>query len=418
MTPLIVSTNNRVADWLWYSAHTIVGVMPVVMAIGHRSSTLVIACATVAVVAAMAFEARVREWLTEAAEGLRTPLGIVVLAFLAFAALSMLWSVAPAASFRVYSEFALTLGGVFILGFALPRRMPRAGPLLLATSVTVACVVIILDLWSDLAVRRAFGLRSFSFIFNRPVLTLLVLTIPLLWLLARRGHVRVAAGVLALVTATILYSDSQAAILGLLAALVAYALARHSTRFAVPLLAGCLAVAIMFAPLTGFIAEQVLPSSVYDRLASANSRARVEIWKRFGAAVQRAPVVGSGFGASPGFAQTHVAQEIATAEQVAVNDPAVAALWHPHNAALQTWFELGAIGIVLGMIALMLLLTTIATCPRELVAVSLALVAAVTAVSLVGHGAWQGWWAAAIGAAVVWLRYDARHLSDGGHERL
>jgi hypothetical protein len=34
----------------------------------------------------------------------------------------------------------------------------------------------------------------------------------------------------------------------------------------------------------------------------------------------------------------------------------------------------------------------------------MALLAAVVAISLIGHGAWQGWWPAAIGAAIVWLR--------------
>ena len=34
----------------------------------------------------------------------------------------------------------------------------------------------------------------------------------------------------------------------------------------------------------------------------------------------------------------------------------------------------------------------------------LALLGGVAAVSLVGHGAWQGWWAAAVGAAIVWFR--------------
>jgi exopolysaccharide production protein ExoQ len=32
-------------------------------------------------------------------------------------------------------------------------------------------------------------------------------------------------------------------------------------------------------------------------------------------------------------------------------------------------------------------------------------------VSLVGHGAWQGWWAASLGTAVVWFRVAARQES-------
>jgi O-antigen ligase len=418
MSPLIASTNSRIADWLWYSAHTILGVMPVVMAIGHRSSTLVIACATAAAVAAMTFEGRFRLWLVEAAGALRTSLAVAVLAFLGFAALSILWSIASGTSVRAYAEFILTLGGAFVLAFALPRRMPRAGPLLLATSVAVACFVIILDLWTGLASRQALGVRSASFIFNRPTLTLLVLTIPLLWLLGRRDHLRVAAGVLALVTATILYSDSGAAVFGLLAGLAAYALARHAGRCGVSLLAYCLAAAILLAPISGAIADRVLPLSMHETFAGTNSRARIEIWKKFGEAVWWAPVLGSGFGASPRFSEIYAAQLSAGAHQVDLDDPAVFALWHPHNAPLQIWVELGAVGTILGMTVLMLLLSMIAKLPGELVAVSLALVAAVAAVSMVGHGAWQGWWAAAIGAAVVWLRYDAKEVCDERHERI
>lgn len=403
---------HRAADWLWFSAHTILGVMPVVMAIGHRSGTLVIALASAAALGAMTAEGRLQAWLAEASKALRNPLGLLVLAFLGFAALSITWSIAPGTSLQTYAQFALTLAGVFLLAFALPRRMPRAGPLLLATSVAVACVLIMLDLWTDSAVRRAFGLRSFSFIFNRPVLTLLVLTIPLVWLLVRRGHLWVTAALVALVTATILQSDSGAAVLGLLAGAAAYGLASLASRFATALVAFCLGAAILLAPLTGEIAELVLPSSVHDNLAGANTRPRVEIWKRFGEAVRRDPLLGAGFGVSPRFPETRVAREIAP------DDPSAFAYWHPHNAALQAWVELGAIGAVLGIGILILLLSKIAAYPPELLPVSLALVAAVSAVALVGHGAWQGWWAAAIGAAIVWLRYDAKTLCDGRDERV
>jgi hypothetical protein len=40
-----------------------------------------------------------------------------------------------------------------------------------------------------------------------------------------------------------------------------------------------------------------------------------------------------------------------------------------------------------------------------------ALLGAAASVSLIGHGAWQGWWAASIGAAVVWFRVAARQES-------
>jgi hypothetical protein len=43
---------------------------------------------------------------------------------------------------------------------------------------------------------------------------------------------------------------------------------------------------------------------------------------------------------------------------------------------------------------------------------ALALFATVAAISLVSHGAWQGWWAAAVGAAIVLARAVERLASN------
>jgi O-antigen ligase len=389
---------SRLADWFWIAAHSILGSMPVVMAIAHRSSPLVLAVALAAALAAMLAEGRVRPWLTEAAAALSTPLGLAVLAFFAFAAVSIAWSDIPGTSAVTFIEFGLTIAGAFVLGLVLPRRMPVRKPLLLATSMCLACVLILGQLWTDVAARRLAGMRSEDFIFNRPSLTVLLLIIPLAWLLLRGGYRRLATVVLVLVGVTLAQSSSGASVLGLLAALGAYALARFAGRKAVAVMAGCLALAIMIAPVMGTIADRVLPSAVHDSLARANTRARVEIWKRFGEAVWQDPVLGAGFGVSPNFARDGATLESGPGRSFTVF------LWHPHNAALQVWVELGAVGAMLGLIIVMLLLSRIARLPDEFRAVSLALLAAVAAVSLVGHGAWQGWWPAAIGAAVVWLR--------------
>ncbi len=389
---------SRFADWFWIAAHSILGSMPVVMAIAHRSSPLVLAVTLVAALAAMLAEGRVRPWLAEAAAALTTPLGLAVLAFFGFAAISMAWSDIPGTSAVTFIEFGLTLAGAFVLGLVLPRRMPVRRPILLAISMCLACGLILGQLWTDVAARRLVGLRSEDFIFNRPSLTVLLLIIPLAWLLLRGGYRRLAAVVLVLVGATLAQSSSGASVLGLVAAIGAYAFARFAGRKAVAVVAGCLALAIAIAPVMGTIVDRVLPPAVHDSLARANTRPRVEIWKRFGEAVWHNPVLGAGFGVSPSFARGGAAPESAPGASPTV------LLWHPHNAALQVWVELGAVGAILGMAVVMLLLSRIARLSGEFLAVSLALVAAIAAVSLVGHGAWQGWWPAAIGAAVVWLR--------------
>ena len=139
--------------------------------------------------------------------------------FSSFAALSTTWSAAPRLSLATLAEFGAALGGAFIVGLVLPRRMPQRRPLMLAASLGLACAAILLQLWTDLAIRRAVALRADDFIYNRPTLTVLVLTISLAWMLLRGGHRRTGWLVLAAAGATIVISSSGAAVLGALVAL-------------------------------------------------------------------------------------------------------------------------------------------------------------------------------------------------------
>jgi O-antigen ligase len=76
---------------------------------------------------------------------------------------------------------------------------------------------------------------------------------------------------------------------------------------------------------------------------------------------------------------------------------------HPHNLPLQIWTELGIVGAILALAVVVLLLRAIRQQSRLVASTSLALLAAAGAVTLVGHGAWQGWWAASLGASVAWM---------------
>jgi O-antigen ligase len=88
------------------------------------------------------------------------------------------------------------------------------------------------------------------------------------------------------------------------------------------------------------------------------------------------------------------------------------AIGHPHNAALQIWTELGAVGAVLALGIVLLILYYVALQPHPIGSMSLALIAGATPVALVGHGAWQGWWAASLGSAIIWLLVVNRLRSE------
>jgi O-antigen ligase len=122
----------------------------------------------------------------------------------------------------------------------------------------------------------------------------------------------------------------------------------------------------------------------------------------FGAAIRERPWIGSGFGVSPRLGDSAVAAQVAPERRMLL------AVGHPHNAAVQIWTELGAVGAVLAVVVLLLTLRALGRFGPPNFAPMLALAAAIAAVSLVGHGAWQGWWPAAIGTAVVWFRFALR----------
>ena len=80
------------------------------------------------------------------------------------------------------------------------------------------------------------------------------------------------------------------------------------------------------------------------------------------------------------------------------------AVGHPHNAALQIWAELGVGRRLPGRPRARADAAVHAGDGRPDRAVGHRAHGGGGGRSLVGHGAWQGWWAAAIGAAIVWFR--------------
>jgi hypothetical protein len=371
--------------------------VPFAMAVAHRSAPLVAGTGTALALAALTVEGRLVALLREACGLALTPLGAASLAFLVFAAASVAWSPDPGASAYGFIEFIVPVSGALGLALALPGRTPRWAFLLLAVMAIAACVLTF-EVWTGMAVRRAIGVRWNSFVYNRPALTLLALAPPLLWGLAAQGRRWLAAACVVLIASAILQSDSGAATFGLAAAVLAYLVARFSRAAALAVATAGIVLAVALAPVAGELMQRAIPASWHEKLSGSNSQARVDIWRSFGAAVREQPWLGAGFSVGAAFPQSEGAKRV---------DPGYAtllAVGHPHNGALQLWTELGGVGAFLALVVLGLVLRLVATLPDDLFAPAFALMAAVVSVSLVGHGLWQGWWAAAIGSAIVWFR--------------
>ena len=405
-------TRRLVAARLGTGSAVVLALLPLGMALANRSAPLLIALSALLALAAALAEGEGAAVADRLRAVSRTPLGVAAASFLAFAAASLAWSPRPDLSLHAFGEFALPIGAALLLAVTLPLRMPRAAPLIVLACIAASCAVILADLATELRARHLLGLRAESYIHNRPALTLLVLMPALPGFLPVNPGRSSAGGtvlaVAALAALTILASDSAAAALGLACGCLAFAAARAAPRLALGLAASGVALSLLLAPTLGDVAVRLAPAPLHERLAGAHSAERVDIWRSFGAAVREAPLIGSGFGVSPRLHETPVAGGVPPERRTLL------AVGHPHNAALQIWVELGLVGALLALGISLVVLRAFAALPTERLAPALGLFAAVAAVSLVGHGAWQGWWPAAIGAAIIWLRAaDARREREG-----
>lgn len=386
------------SDVLWRASVVVLALLPVIVTVAHRSAPLVLVVSALLALIALWRERGVADLVGRALTILQTPLGSAVTAFLAVTAIATAWSPVFVDSAYSWAEFVMPLAATLILALTLPERAPRSALTLLGASVVAASLLILLELATGQEVRHSLGMRSNSFIFNRPALTLLVLAPPLLSAFFRRGEFWFAIPVAVFATAAILRSDSGAAAFGLFAGGFAFLIAWYSRKAALTLAAGSFVFAFATAPVSGEALHRLIPASGHQALASTNSQARVDIWRSFGAAVRVRPFLGTGFAPGPAFANSR------TAAQVDPSYRTFLAVGHPHNAALQVWAELGAAGAFLALAIMLLVTRQLARSPPQELAPSLALLAAAAAVSFVGHGVWQGWWPAVIGAAIVWFR--------------
>ncbi|WP_232629739.1 O-antigen ligase family protein [Methylobacterium sp. Leaf118] len=368
------------------------------MALANRSSPLVIA------IAALLFLAgAVTERGTGAAGALlrplTTPLGAAGLAFLGWCLVSFAWSPFPALSGQVLSEFAVTVAGAYGVARLAPARMPAWGPPLAAGLLAGACLFIMASLALDLAPQQALGQRTALYMFNRSLLTVVLIAGPLAAVLALRGQRLAALALLGVCAVAILRSISGAAALGLLAGLLLFLVARLlPKRVGVSVAGAVLALAFALSPVEGDLLHRVMPEAAHERLIQSSSRARVAIAQSFGAAVRAAPWIGSGYGTGARFAEVPAAQSLGPEMHVMLG------VGHPHNSFLQIWSELGLVGAILGALIGFLVVRAAAALPRRQCAVALGLLGTAVAVMFVEHGAWQGWWTAGCGAALAWLK--------------
>ncbi len=319
---------------------------------------------------------------------LRAPLALVLAALLLWAAATTLWSPDPTRAIRLlFSVFAIVLGGALLLAGGrsvnddgrrqLENALMGGGLLFLALALVEGATsgAILRGLRGEIAV-EALSRGS----------AILAILLPLYALVFQRrfgampGLAIAALGLVAL----LLLPMFAAFIAGVFALLVALAV-RAAPRSAARALAIGGALLILLAPLlANTLADPEMVKAALPGLPT-NFLHRFHIWSFAGERILDRPLLGWGLDAARGLPG---GDRMAGLQSVLP--------LHPHNAALQVWVELGAIGAILATGVWLLVCRRLGRTGWTGVApaAGAASMAAWFAVAHLSYGIWQNWWLA------------------------
>jgi O-antigen ligase len=330
-----------------------------------------------------------------------------------WAAVTSLWALDRGAAFVTAMQLTGVAAAAFVLHAAASTatQAERERALgLLGAGIAVAALLVLVDMSTENALTRLLraGLRlplptwenAHIVAPNRGATILSLATVPAAVLLWMHGR-RVAAALLVLLVAlavasTVNLSSKTGLAVGLVCAVAAWHRPRASARVLAVVL---VAAFVVVPPLARLIPE---PQRVWEALSiNASLHHRLTIWRFAAERIGEAPVLGWGMNAArsipggrdrielrrtdPGSGEVEVVEE----EKLPL---------HPHNAVLQIWLELGAVGAALAAALLLLLVRRAGADPAML-----ACIATAAAISSVSYGIWQSWWLSSVAlvAAIV-----------------
>lgn len=331
---------------------------------------------------------------------------------LAWSVISMLWSPETGAASRILRIALLALGGwllvamVSTLGQAARHRV--AAILVISGSLLAALLFVefatngllntLTRTWDLSALRmgRAPAIRGTAI--------LAVLSWPIAHAIARRFRVvRGALLFLVAATAIALLFGMSASVVAMLIGAAAGGVTFLRRRLGAAITAAVFALVLIFGPLLAATAIDV-PAIRASEIGPASWRHRLAIWDHASQLIKMRPLRGHGIDAS-----RHVSDRISMLIDGEYTSVPLMPL-HPHSAAFQIWFELGAVGVVAVLIGLAGFAEAVARSDGGpwYAATKVATMASFLTVSFLSFGIWQSWWLATgwLAAAAVALVRD------------
>lgn len=319
-----------------------------------------------------------------------------LLLMLGVALLSLGWSVSPGPAAR-----DLAIVGLFVvLGALAWASSPpvRAGDLGLALGLGMlpASLLILWEMRAGMALHAVYGGTTNTSKMNQGAVLMAIWLWPALAMVVGRYGRWAGLALLLVAGAGIMGSHSETARLAFRIALVGFAFDWIGWR-RFPLVVGAALAAFMVVQpwLMGAL-HAYMPQAVLDTFKSGHAAERLTIWTSFSYAVQLWPFAGVGFDGSGLIGFGPRLALIPPELQTGIRDS------HPHNMYLQVWVELGLLGALPLALFLWRSGVVVTRLPwRSLAPCGAAVLVTIPVVALVGYGAWQAWWIAAVSAVPV-----------------
>jgi len=219
--------------------------------------------------------------------------------------------------------------------------------------------------------------------------------------LAKRTRLAVAGGLLIAASLAILLSNHESSKAGLVASMAIFALATvwpAAMRKALWLV-WCLAF-VLVIPLATAAYKAELHTSEH---LPPSAQARVTLWAYTADQVPKAPILGIGGSSTRKIDQSPENRRFEWRKKFKTHGFGWRAGSHAHNAFLQAWYELGAVGVVLFMTAGSAIVLSLGRLPQATQRFALAQVAAFFAIAAFAWGMWQGWLMALTGLAALYV---------------
>lgn len=247
---------------------------------------------------------------------------------------------------------------------------------------------------------------------NRNLALLVLMIWPALAILSNRSHGPMrwllAGGLVVLAAVAILPSEHETSQIALVVGILVFALSQLSSRIVVMGLAAVWCLAFVAAIPAARVAYDVAELHKADWLPETG-RARIIMWGYTAKQIPKAPILGIGIRSTRVLDKRQLANVEKPADHVVRPRPGR----HAHNLFLQTWFELGLIGVAFLIALGLLVLRRIARMPETIRPFANAQFAAFVAVAAFAWGMWQSWLLAGYALTTLYLLLAERLLRDG-----